>query len=102
MLEDQVLHKQIKLLCIPISMTHRNNSPSSVNLMDSELQAIMVALVLLRTSRGTGMNSLYLPPDVGTIVTPLVEFVRGIGLDPEPATSKVKESTLHLMQAEIS
>ena len=83
-------------------MTHHNNSPSSVNLMDSELQAIMVALVLLRTSRGTGMNSLYLPPDVGTIVTPLVEFVRGVGFDPEPATSKVKESTLHLMQAEIS
>ena len=79
-----------------------NNSPSSVNLTDSEPQAIMVALVLLRTSRGIGISSLYLPSDVGTIVTPLVEFVRDVGLDPEPATSKVKESTLHLMQAEIS
>ena len=62
----------------------------------------MVALVLLRTSRGIGISSLYLPPDVGTIVTPLVEFVRGVGLSPEPATNIVKELTLHLTQAEIS
>ena len=47
------------------------------------------------------MNSLYLPSDVGAIVTPLVELVRGVGLNPDQATNIVKEPTLHRTQAEI-
>ena len=79
------------------------NLPNSVKRTDSELQAIMVAAVELNTVRGSGIISVYnkggLP---GSIVTPGVEFVTGVGLEPEPATNMVYESRLHWTQEDTS
>ena len=81
------------------------NLPNSVKRTDSELQAIMVAAVeLLNTVRGSGIISVYLGgvPLGGSIVTPVVEFVTGVGLEPEPATKMVNESRLQRTQEEMS
>ena len=80
------------------------NLPNSVKRTDSELQAIMVAAVELNTVRGTGIISVYLGgvPLGGSIVTPGVEFVSGVGLAPEPATNMVYEPRLHRTQEDMS
>ena len=71
--------------------------------MDSELQAIMVDAVELNAVRGTGIIRVYnkggLP---GTIVTPGVELVTGVGLEPEPATKMVYKLTVHRTQEDMS
>ena len=77
------------------------NLPNSVKRTDSELQAIMVAAVELNTVRGSGIISVYLGGG-GSIVTPGVEFVTGVGLEPEPATNMVYESRLHWTQEDTS
>ena len=72
--------------------------------MDSELQAIMVGAVELNTVRGSGIISVYLGgvPLGGSIVTPDVEFVSGVGWSPEPATNMVYETRLHWTQEDMS
>ena len=72
--------------------------------MDSELQAIMVDAVELNTVRGSDIISVYLVvlPLGGSIVTPGVEFVSGVGWSPEPVTSKVYKSRLHSTQEDMS
>ena len=55
--------------------------------------------------RGTGIISVYMPGEVtlgGSIVIPVVEFVTGVGLVPEPATKMVYESKLHRTQEDMS
>ena len=72
--------------------------------MDSELQAIMVAAVELNTVRGSGIISVYLGvlPLGGSIVTPVVEFVSGVGWTTKPATNMVYEPRLHWTQEDMS
>ena len=68
------------------------------------VQPIIVSAVLLNTSRGTGIISVYCVslPLGGSIVTPEVELVSGAGLTPEPATKMVKVSSSHRRQVEMS
>ena len=72
--------------------------------MSSDPQPMIVSAVLLNTSRGTGIISVYCVPRTtgGIIVTPEVELVSGAGLTPEPATNMVKEFSSHRRQVEMS
>ena len=68
------------------------------------VQLIIVAVVLLNTSLGTGIISVYCVsfPLGGIIVTPEVELVSGVGLMPEPATNKVYVFAAHRTQVKMS